>query len=152
MMPPRGQAGRNSAAKPADAPARGDLSVAFVDSSAIVALVDAGDISHNAAAEAYHSLVGSGYRLFTTNHVIVETFALLNAGLGPEIARQWLRDMRLAVYTADAEDEAKAYRMVLDAEQAQPVTLTDAISYVVMERLGVVDAFAVDPDFLAALS
>lgn len=147
-----GKAGRKPVTKPANASSAGDLAVAFVDSSAIVALVDAGDISHRAAAEAYHSLVSSGYRLFTTNHVIVETFALLTSGLGPDVAKQWLRDMRLAIYTADADDEAKAYKMVLDADNNHAVTLTDAISYVVMERLGVVDAFAVDPHFLAALS
>jgi predicted nucleic acid-binding protein len=125
--------------------------VAFVDSSAIVALVDRDDHSHTAAVEAYRSLIESGYRLFTTNHVVVETFDLLCAGVGAEVARRWLREMRLAIYTTDEEDEEKARRMVA-AEGARSLSLTDALSFVVMERLGVADAFAVDPNFLAALS
>ena len=126
--------------------------VAFVDSSAIVALVDRDDRTHAAAVEAYRSLVGSGYRLFTTNHVVVEVYDLLSAGVGHEVARRWLRENRLAVYTTDEDDEEKARKMVAAAGGNQPLTLTDAISLVVMERLGVNDAFAVDPDFLAALA
>jgi predicted nucleic acid-binding protein len=58
----------------------------------------------------------------------------------------------LAIYTTDEDDEEKARQMVATADSNVPLTLTDAISIVVMERLGVADAFAVDPDFLAALS
>jgi predicted nucleic acid-binding protein len=126
--------------------------VAFVDSSAIVALVDRDDTTHAAAVEAYRSLVADGYRLFTTNHVVVEVYDLLSGGVGAEVARRWLRDMRLATYTTDEEDEEKARRMVATVDANRALTLTDAISIVVMERLGVADAFAVDPDFLAALS
>src|SRR3712207_2445836 len=57
--------------------------VAFVDSSAIVALVDRDDTTHAAAVEAYRSLVSSGYCLFTTNHVVVEVYDLLATGVGP---------------------------------------------------------------------
>ena len=126
--------------------------VAFVDSSAIVALVDRDDRTHGAAVEAYRSLISSGYRLFTTNHVLAETYGLLYAGVGAEVARRWLREMRLAIYTTDEEDEEKARRMVTASAETRTLTLTDALSIVVMERLGVTDAFAVDPDFLAALA
>lgn len=126
--------------------------VAFVDSSAIVALVDRDDATHEAAVEAYRSLVESGYKLFTTNHVVVEAYNLLCAGVGPDVARQWLREMRLAIYHADEDDEEKARRMVANAKGMRVLSLTDAISLVVMERLGVSDAFAVDPNFLAEMS
>jgi predicted nucleic acid-binding protein len=33
----------------------------------------------------------------------------------------------------------------------KPLNFNDALSVVIMQRLGVADAFAVDPDFLAAL-
>jgi predicted nucleic acid-binding protein len=117
-----------------------------------VALADRQDATHEPAVSAYHSLLNDGYRLFTTNHVIVESFSLLCTGLGPDLARQWLRDCRLPVYTADPSDEEKARRMVLDNTSGRTLTLTDAISLVVMERLGIADAFAIDPDFMAALS
>ncbi|MEA2598744.1 MAG: uncharacterized protein QOF01_5213 [Thermomicrobiales bacterium] len=150
----QGGAGRKRGKRDREPRARLDprAPVAFVDSSAIVALVDHDDTTHAAAVDAYRSLVSSGYRLFTTNHVVVEVYDLLSAGVGPAIARRWLRESRLAIYTTDEDDEEKARQMVATADSNVPLTLTDAISIVVMERLGVADAFAVDPDFLAALS
>jgi predicted nucleic acid-binding protein len=120
-----------------------------VDSSAIVALVNRDDSIHTEAVAAYHELVGDGYRLFTTNYVIAETVQLLDIGFGPDVARSWLRDHRLPVYHADEQDVRRAIAHITSAGQGSRVSLTDAISTVVMERLSVTDAFAVDPDFLA---
>lgn len=122
---------------------------AFVDSSAIVALVDRDDTTHAAAVEAYQGLVAAGYKLVTTNHVVAETFDLLNAGLGTSVARQWLRDAKLAVYHPDEADETKARKLILGADSRRQLSYTDAVSLVVMERLGITDAFAIDPNFLA---
>jgi predicted nucleic acid-binding protein len=132
--------------------ARAESPVAFVDSSAIVTLVDADDASHTAAVEAYQSLVDDGYRLFTTNHVLDEAFALLTVGVGTAVARQWLRDNRLPIYFVDETDLAAATKLIAARDGNSPITLTDALSMVVMERLSVADAFAVDPAFLAELS
>ena len=85
-----------------------DRPIAFVDSSAIVALVDADDAAHAAAVEAYHQLLDDGYRLFTTDHVIVETYDLLANGVGPIVASAWLRDHRMPVYCVDEVDLAAA--------------------------------------------
>lgn len=140
---------------PADSPAAltsdvlGEAPAVFIDSSAIVALVDQDDASHQDAVTAYHGLVSAGYRLFTTNYVVSETYDLLRAGVGHAVARQWLKDNALATYHADEQDERRARRTVLRARGAHGLTITDAISLVVMERFGVADAFAVDPNFLS---
>lgn len=126
-----------------------DALVAFVDSSAIVALVDANDASHGAAAAAYTDLLDQGYKLFTTNHVVAETVELLTIGLGPDVARRWLRDHRLPVYHADEQDEHRARALVISSRSVQGTSFVDAISLVVMERFRVADAFAVDPTFLS---
>lgn len=129
--------------------APGEAPAVFIDSSAIVALVDQDDASHQDAVTAYHGLVSAEYRLFTTNYVIAETYDLLRTGVGHAVARQWLKDNGLATYHADEQDERRARRMVLRARGAQGLTITDAISLIVMERFGVSDAFAVDPNFLS---
>ena len=140
---------------PADSPrdatgeVPGEAPAVFIDSSAIVALVDQDDASHEDAVTAYLGLVASGYRLFTTNYVISETYDLLRTGVGHAVARQWLKDSVLATYHADEQDERRARRTVLRARGAHGLTITDAISLVVMERFGVADAFAVDPNFLS---
>lgn len=130
---------------------RGNL-IAFVDSSAIVAVVDRRDATHEAAVAAYHDLIEQGYKLFTTNFVVAETVSLLTDGAGADVARQWLRDHRLTVYHADEEDERRARALVIGSHSDQGLTYVDAISLVVMERLGVADAFAVDPNFLSEAS
>ena len=132
------------------APTRANATpAAFVDSSALVALVDRDDAAHAAVAAAYGDLVAGGYKLFTTDYVVAETFDLLRAGVGVAVARRWLRDSRLAVYHADERDVAAARRLILEASEARDLSLTDAVSLVVMDRLGVADAFAVDQRFLA---
>jgi len=122
--------------------------VAFVDSSAIVAMVDANDKTHGAAVSAYAELLQQGYKLFTTNHVIAETVDLLVAGVGPDIARRWLRDHRLPIYHADEQDERRAKALVISSRSPRGLSYIDAVSLVVMEKFGVADAFAVDPHFL----
>ncbi len=123
--------------------------VAFVDSSAIVALVDRNDATHEAAVAAYNDLLAQGYKLFTTNHVVAETVSLLAEGAGAGVARQWLRDHRLAVYHADEQDEQRARALVIGSHSERGLSYVDAISLVVMERLGIADAFAVDTHFLS---
>lgn len=122
--------------------------VAFVDSSALVALVDVNDSTHQAASGAYAELVQQGYRLFTTNHVIAETVDLLIEGTGADTARQWLRDHRLPVYHADEQDEKRARALVISSRNPRGLSFVDAVSLVVMERFSVADAFAVDSHFL----
>jgi len=129
-----------------------DRPVAFVDSSAIVALVDQDDSAHSAATDAYHELSSSNYRLFTTDHVVVEAYDLLLNGVGPVVAATWLRNHRLPVYCTDETDLAAAQAILTGRPADSPVSFTDALSLAVMERLGVADAFAVDPAFLNALS
>ncbi len=123
--------------------------VAFVDSSALVALVDRNDKTHEAAASAYAELVEQGYKLFTTNHVIAETVELLIEGVGPDVARRWLRDHRLPIYHADEQDERRAKALVISSRSPRGLSFVDALSLVVMERFGVADAFAVDSHFLS---
>src|SRR4051794_1428885 len=131
---------------------RRETPVVFIDSSAVVTLVDADDASHAAALEAYRGLVSEGYRFFTTDHVISEAYELLSAGIGSELARRWLREQRLAVYYVDERDLNAARERVLAKPADAALSLTDALSIVVMERLGVNDAFALDPSFLLELS
>lgn len=124
----------------------------FVDTSAMVALVDQDDASHASMVEAYRQLVDEGYRMFTTNYVMAETFDLLMSGVGPAVARQWLRYARIAVYHADEQDVRKARQETLRATSGRGLSLTDAVSLMAMKRLNVSDALAADPDFLADAS
>lgn len=123
--------------------------IALVDSSAIVCLVDRNEANHEAAVAAYKDLLAQGYKLFTTSFVVSEAVELLTTGMGAEIARQFLRDHRLPVYHTDEQDEQRAKALVMSSTSQRGLSFVDAVSLVVMERLGVADAFAVDTSFLS---
>lgn len=127
-----------------------DLAIAFVDSSALVALADAGDASHAAAVAAYRELIEAGYLLFTTDIILAEAYDLLRAGHGAEVARRWLQACRIAVYPVEERDLARARQRLLAADPAPAYGLADAVSLVVIDRLGVTDVFAVDQTVLNA--
>jgi predicted nucleic acid-binding protein len=123
--------------------------IAFVDSSAILAIVNRADPTHDQAIAAYPELIDAGYHLFTTDYVIAETTQLIDLAFGADVARQWLRTQRLPVYHADEQDVKRAIAQMTSATPGARISMTDAVSSVVMERLGVSDAFAVDPEFMA---
>lgn len=123
--------------------------IAFVDSSAILAMVNRADPTHDQAIAAYHELIDGGYHLFTTDYVVAETTQLIELAFGADVARQWLRAQRLPVYHADEQDVKRAIAQMTSASPGTRLSMTDAVSTVVMARLGVSDAFAVDPEFMA---
>lgn len=127
--------------------------IVFVDSSAMIALADAGDASHTAAVDAYRDLASSGYRFFTTDFMLAEAYDLLSSGPGPEIARQWLRNCNIARCPVEERDFAQArQRILMETGGESTVGLMNAISLAVMDRLGVTDVFAVDQSVLDAVS
>jgi predicted nucleic acid-binding protein len=127
--------------------------IVFVDSSAMVAIADAGDASHIAAVDAYRDLISSGYRFFTTEFMIAEAYDLLSFGPGPEVARQWLQGCNIARCPVEERDLAQARQRILAETGANStVGLSNAISLAVMDRLGVTDVFAVDQSVLEAAS
>ncbi|MGH2549618.1 MAG: type II toxin-antitoxin system VapC family toxin [Thermomicrobiales bacterium] len=128
-----------------------DLYVAFVDSSALVALADSGDATHRAAVSAYEELRAAEYRLFTTSYAIAEAFELIAISLGNAAARQWLQALHIDIYHLDPDDISRARNRLVTDERLASRTLTDALNITAMERLGVRDAFAVDPDFVVEL-
>jgi predicted nucleic acid-binding protein len=120
---------------------------AFVDSSALVALADQGDATHEGAVAAYRELCDAGYRLFTTEYAVVEAFDLLTLSLGHEPARRWLANLRIALYHLDETDHTRARHRLVTDDRLATRTLTDVLNITAMERLGVRDAFAVDEHF-----
>lgn len=123
----------------------------FVDASALVALADRDDASHDVAVAAYRDLVGSGSRLFTTDIALATAHELLVAALGRGTGRLWLSRCRIPVYCVTSPDVESARRMVLSPSGTPDASLADAINLTVLDRLGVTDVFAVDRGFLRLL-
>ena len=123
---------------------------ALVDSSAFFALAYPRE-SNNAAARAIaHRLALERWQLFITNFIRAEAHALILNRLGHHVADRFLQELRrggatiLVRVTEDDEDKALA---LIDQYRDKDFTLTDATSFVVMERLSITHAFTFDDDF-----
>ena len=89
------------------------------------------------------------YRQCTTNVLLIESHALILSVLGRDRASQFLRDMEesnTVVIRARAADEERA-KQILFQYTDKDFSFADAISFTVMERLGIRLAFTFDRDF-----
>src|SRR3989304_2636109 len=122
---------------------------AFVDASAFFPLADADDNNHPAAQEIAAGLIANHWRLFTTNFILAETHALLLARLGSSVALGVLQEIDHSATTivrTRPADERRA-REILAQYDDKDFSLTDAISFAVMERLRITHAFTFDRHF-----
>lgn len=120
----------------------------FVDTSAILAAVDADEDFHSASAEALDRLLERTERLITTNYVIVETLSLVQRRLGIEPMRQ-LQASLIPAFEIVWVDQAVHGRGVaaLLAARSRRLSLVDCVSFEVMRERGIDTAVALDDDF-----
>ena len=120
----------------------------FVDTSALLAVLDADDKMHEAAARAWRDLVTAEEPLVTTNYVLVETFAIVQRRLGMEAVRRLDSDVLPLVETvwmdAAAHDQAVA---VMATSSRRGLSLVDCASFGAMRSLGIERVFGFDADF-----
>ena len=120
----------------------------FVDTSALLAILDEDDRYHREAAETFRALM-VGMELVTHNYIEVETLALARRWLGAgAVAR--LMDRLLPSMTTTWVDEP-LHRSALAAHRGAgaSVSLVDSVSFEVMRHEGIDQAFAFDADFEA---
>ena len=122
----------------------------FVDSSAFFALFNSAEPQHQAARAVLERAASEATGLLTTNFVVAETHALTLARIGHVPATRFLRTMEqtsIRVIRATIRDEAVG-REIIDRYEDKDCSLTDAISFAVMRRLGITTAFSFDRDFV----
>ena len=121
---------------------------AFVDTSALYALLVRDDQDHRKVSTVFKRLVQSGRVLVTSNYVLVETAALLQGRHGLAAVRD-LQDAILPLIRVFWIRE-ETHRQAVDRlfrEDRRHVSLVDCASFLVMESEGIRDALAVDADF-----
>ncbi len=124
-------------------------SQAFVDTGAYYALTDAKDPNHTAARSIATRVGKERWRLFTTNMILAETHALVLARVGRGVALRVLQEIdrsAVTVVRVTPDDENRA-REILVTYDDKNFSLTDATSFVVMERLSTPYAFTFDKNF-----
>ena len=116
------------------------------DSSAVLALLDADDSDHEAAKRTAHAIANEARPSFMTNHLEVETHALLLRKLGRTVALEWLLRGRMPVVRVSPREERRA-RELLASYEDKDWSLCDALSFAVIEARGVEAAFSFDRHF-----
>ena len=124
------------------------MTPAFLDTSAILALVNSKDKHHSAARHAFESLRARRARLLTTSYVLVEAYALLMRRTGPAAVRALRMDLAplCEVLWIDEPIHEAGLDLLLE-RTVRRLSLVDAVSFVVMRQRRVDEAFAFDPHF-----
>jgi uncharacterized protein len=121
----------------------------FLDSGAYAALVNRNDDHRREANAILARILRERLRAFTTNAVVIESHALILNRVSIQAATQFLRSMDggySTVVRCRASDEARAKEIIFQYDD-KDFSFTDALSFAVMERLGIRQAFAFDRHF-----
>lgn len=119
----------------------------FVDTSALYALMDRDDPNHETARR-FWAEIGPDRPLLTHNYVLVETSALVQRRLGMAAFKALVDELTPPITTVfvDRATHDAAVTGVLGAQMRQ-LSLVDMVSFEVMRRAGVSEAFAFDDHF-----
>ena len=123
----------------------------FVDTGAFLARYLTRDACHNRAVAMWRQVAGSA--LFTSNHVLDETFTLLARRAGHAFAADRAEKIyaspALEILYSTEDDEVEAIRLFRKFADQQ-VSFTDCVSFVLMKRFRIPAAFTFDQHFVRA--
>jgi predicted nucleic acid-binding protein len=120
----------------------------YVDTSALLAVIDRDDERHADAGRVWQRLMADKATLLVTNYVLLETIAILQSRIGMSAVRRFHDDI-LPVLTVDwvsATDHQKGMSALLAADRRN-LSLVDCISFDTMRRRGLNTVFAFDRHF-----
>jgi uncharacterized protein len=122
----------------------------FVDTGAFIALTDADDENHKAAASFYRDAKGKGTRFVTTIFIVCKTLNYLRARISHNIAVLFRENLKksgfieIAAVTPSIEDAAfDIFKRYTDKD----FSFTDCTSFSIMRFLKLKSAFAFDRHF-----
>ena len=120
----------------------------FVDTSALLAYLDADQPRHADVVEAWNTAMAKEQTFVTSNYVLVETCALVQRRLGLQALRA-LADILLPLFLTlwvDEELHAAAVAALFTAGR-RGLSLVDCTSFEIMRRHGISEVLALDNDF-----
>jgi len=120
----------------------------FVDTSALIAVLNADDHFHPQALKVWRQWMQEEAILLTSNYVIVETTALVQRRMGLAAAAVLYEDILPIIHVEWVTPSLhQASVAVLLAARQRNLSLVDCTSFEVMRYLGLRTAFAFDRHF-----
>ncbi len=127
------------------------MTAIFLDTVGLVAMWNRADQGHDAAIAAFELTKSKRYSLITTSYILLEcgnTAARRTYRQQPNLLRDYLEQRNEVIFpTVSDWDEAWKTYSTGDTCQAG---IVDQVSFVVMRRLGIIEAFTNDKHFEAA--
>jgi predicted nucleic acid-binding protein len=122
---------------------------AFVDTSALLALLDRADARHDAVARAFRDLAGAD--LVTSGYVVAESLAVARRRFGVDGAIALIDDLLPAISALPIDPERHDHALAgYRASLPSAVSFVDRVSLAVIEREEIEVVLAIDPDLTAA--
>lgn len=121
---------------------------AFVDTSALIALLDTDDPAHGEVREAWREAVLDAEGLVATDFVVVEAAAVAQRRWGLDGARVLLDELipLIEIQSVSVDDRIAGMNALLAAGRRR-LSLVDCVSFVMMRRMGIRDYLGTDPHF-----
>lgn len=126
----------------------------FVDTSAWIAFLDAGDTAHRGVSRFFKAAVGRT-RLLTTDYVVFETLTYLNCSLkNQQMAVAFFESCKnasgLEIVPVSSESAEAALTEFFFKFTDQSISVVDAVSFYIMKQFGLEQALAIDNHFKTA--
>ncbi len=119
----------------------------FLDSSAVIAVLDRSQTTNPQAARSWRALVDGDHTVVTSSYVILEATSLVQRRYGlPAVVEAEAIWAVVDVHWVDAEAHRAAVQMVLLAGHRN-LSIVDCVSLQLMQSLGIRHAFAFDCHF-----
>lgn len=123
----------------------------FIDTSAFLALEDESDGHHEEAVRFRNeALLPGNYELITTSYILDETLTMIRNRLGIPASIDFSKMIRksqiVRVLSVSKEMEERALDL-FETYDDKTFSFTDCVSFVVMQGMGVQEAFAFDQHF-----
>jgi predicted nucleic acid-binding protein len=121
----------------------------FVDTSAVLAILDADDTNHASAAQTWEQLVSSEDMLISTSYVLLETIALVQLRLGITFVKAFDEGVYplLLIEWIDESAHRNGMSALLTASRRR-LSLVDCTSFEIARRLQIDAVFAFDQHFV----
>jgi len=120
----------------------------FIDTSALIAFIDADDEFHDEAVKIYSYLLRERILTFTSNYILLETIVILKNRIGLEAVRLFNNDIMpiLKIHWIDETLHNLCVNNLIIANRKK-VSLVDYTSFEIMRKLNIIKVFTFDYHF-----